>query len=174
MPVSEDWAATLHADFYWQSQQWARVFEDPIDKIHGYSTTNLSLILTSANGWQIMAYVKNVFNVTAITGTFLNSDDTDLTTNVFLTDPRLFGVRVTKHFDQNDGFWGSNCSGTDFFTGLFSDTDNGKPPLWIELGGQFDMFDDGQERLDPPFFADIPKDGFDFAAEVRASACPWP
>ena len=92
-PLRRTGAATLHADFYWQSQSWARVFEDPIDNIHGYSTTNLALILSSTNGWQVMGYVKNVFNVTAITGTFLNSDDTDLTTNIFLTDPRLFGVR---------------------------------------------------------------------------------
>ena len=98
MPVTADWAATLHADFYWQAQQWARVFEDAIDKIHGYTTTNLSLVFTNQNGWQAMAYVKNVFNVTAITGTFLNSDDTGLTTNVFLTDPRLIGIRVTKNW----------------------------------------------------------------------------
>ena len=64
MPVSEDWAATLHGDFYWQSQSWARVFNDrPYDKIRGYSTRNLALILTSASGWQVMGYVKNVFNV---------------------------------------------------------------------------------------------------------------
>jgi iron complex outermembrane receptor protein len=99
LPVSEDWAATLHSDFYWQSQSFARVFNDrPYDKIRGYSTTNLALILTSASGWQVMAYLKNVFNVTAITGDFLNSDDSGLTTNVFLTDPRLYGVRVTKNF----------------------------------------------------------------------------
>ena len=36
-----------------------------------------------------MGYLKNVFDTTAITGTFLNSDDSGLTTNVFLTDPRL-------------------------------------------------------------------------------------
>ena len=73
MPVSEDWAATLHSDFYWQSQSFARVFNDrPYDKIRGYSTTNLALILTSASGWQVMGYVKNVFDVTAITGAFLN------------------------------------------------------------------------------------------------------
>jgi iron complex outermembrane recepter protein len=98
MPVSEDWAATLHGDFYWQSQSWARVFEDRIDKIHGYANVNTALILTSANGWQVMGYVKNIFNATAITGTFLNSDDTGLTTNVFLTDPRLYGVRITKNW----------------------------------------------------------------------------
>ncbi|HEV2561790.1 MAG TPA: TonB-dependent receptor [Rhizomicrobium sp.] len=99
MPVSEDWAATLHGDFYWQSQSYARIFNDrPYDKLRGYSTANLALILTSASGWQVMAYLKNVFNKTAITGDFLNSDDSGLTTNVFLTDPRLFGVRVTKNW----------------------------------------------------------------------------
>ncbi|HEV2560936.1 MAG TPA: TonB-dependent receptor [Rhizomicrobium sp.] len=99
MPVSEDWAATLHSDFYWQSQSFARVFNDvPYDKIRGYSNVNLALILTSANGWQVLGYLKNVFDKTAITGDFLNTDDSGLTTNVFLTDPRLFGVRVTKNF----------------------------------------------------------------------------
>ncbi|HUJ03845.1 MAG TPA: TonB-dependent receptor [Rhizomicrobium sp.] len=99
MPVSEDWAATLHGDFYWQSQSWARIFNDPdYDKIRGYSNVNLALILTSADGWQVMGYLKNIFDTTAITGAFLNSDDTALTTNVFVTDPRLFGVRVTKNW----------------------------------------------------------------------------
>jgi iron complex outermembrane receptor protein len=99
MPVSEDWAATLHSDFYWQSQSYARIFNDrPYDKLRGYSNVNLALILTSASGWQVLGYLKNVFDKTAITGDFLNSDDSGLTTNVFMTDPRLFGVRVTKNW----------------------------------------------------------------------------
>jgi iron complex outermembrane receptor protein len=139
MPVSDDWVATLRSDFYWQADSWARIFNDnPYDQIHGYTNVNLALILTSANGWQVMGYVKNVFNITAITGDFLNSDDSGLTTNVFLTDPRLYGVRVTKQLDESDGFWGSDYNGASFFTNLFSDTDGRKPPLWIELGGQLE------------------------------------
>ncbi|HEY5237340.1 MAG TPA: TonB-dependent receptor [Rhizomicrobium sp.] len=99
MPITDDWAATLRGDFYWQGNSFARIFNDePYDQLHGYSTTNLALIFSSSGGWQAMGYVKNLFNVTAITGAFLNSDDTGLTTNVFLTDPRLFGVRVTKNW----------------------------------------------------------------------------
>src|SRR5262249_27003840 len=99
MPVSANWAATVHGDFYCQSQSFARVFNDrPYDKIRGYSNVNLALILTDAAGWQVMGYVKNIFDTTAITGDFLNSDDSGLTTNIFLTDPRLYGVRVTKNF----------------------------------------------------------------------------
>ena len=99
VPVTNDWAATLRADYYWQDYSWARIFNDnPYDRLRGYTNLNLTLILTSQSGWQVMLYDKNVFNTTDITGTFLNSDDSGLTTNVFLTDPRLIGVRVTKNW----------------------------------------------------------------------------
>jgi iron complex outermembrane receptor protein len=99
MPLSTDWAGTLRSDFYWQASSWWRVFDDKsFDQLRGYDTVNLTLIFTNQNGWQVMLYDKNVFNVTAITGAFLNSDDTGLTTNVFLTDPKLIGIRVTKNW----------------------------------------------------------------------------
>jgi len=99
MPLTSDWAATLRSDFYWQDYSWARVFNDnPYDRLRGYASVNLAVILTSQAGWQVMLYDKNVFSTTAITGTFLNSDDSGLTTNVFLTDPKLIGIRVTKNW----------------------------------------------------------------------------
>jgi outer membrane receptor protein involved in Fe transport len=99
MPLSTDWAGTFRTDYYWQDYSWARVFNDnPYDRLRGYTSLNLAVILTSQSGWQVMLYDKNVFNTTAITGTFLNSDDSGLTTNVFLTDPKLIGIRVTKNW----------------------------------------------------------------------------
>jgi len=99
MPLSSDWAGTARVDGYWQGNSFARVFNDkPYDQLHGYTNVNLTLIFTNQDGWQAMAYMKNVFNTTAITGAFLNTDDTGLTTNVFTTDPRLFGLRITKNW----------------------------------------------------------------------------
>jgi len=99
LPITSSWAGTLRGDFYWQSDSYWRVFNDlDYDKLRGYKNFNLTLILTNQNGWQVMLYDKNVFNTTAITGAFLNSDDSGLTTNVFLTDPKLIGVRVTKNW----------------------------------------------------------------------------
>ncbi len=99
MPLTTDWAGTLRGDYYWQDYSWARVFNDnPYDRLRGYTNVNLTLIFTNQNGWQVMLYDKNVFNTTAITGDFLNSDDSGLTTNVFLTDPKLIGIRVTKNW----------------------------------------------------------------------------
>jgi len=99
VPITSNWAGTMRADFYWQDDSWARIFNDnPYDRLHGYTNLNLTLILTNQNGWQAMGFIKNVMNTTAITGAFLNSDDSGLTTNVFLTDPRLFGIRITKNW----------------------------------------------------------------------------
>jgi len=99
VPLTTDWAGTLRGDYYWQDYSWARVFNDnPYDRLRGYTNVNLTLIFTNQNGWQVMLYDKNVFNTTAITGDFLNSDDSGLTTNVFLTDPKLIGIRVTKNW----------------------------------------------------------------------------
>ncbi|HEY5236972.1 MAG TPA: TonB-dependent receptor [Rhizomicrobium sp.] len=99
IPLTTDWAGTLRGDYYWQDYSWARVENDnPYDRLRGYTNVNLTLIFTNQNGWQVMLYDKNVFNTTAITGDFLNSDDSGLTTNVFLTDPKLIGIRVTKNW----------------------------------------------------------------------------
>ncbi len=99
MPITSDWATTLRADGYWQDNSWWRVFNDlEYDKLHGYATLNLALILTSQSGFQVMIYDKNVLNTTAVSGAFLNSDDSGLTTNVFLTDPKLIGIRVMKNW----------------------------------------------------------------------------
>jgi len=98
-PLTSEWAATLRADAYWQDDSWWRIFNDSdYGRLRGYSNLNLSLVLANQSGWQAMAFIKNVFNTTAITGAFLNSDDTGLTTNVFLTDPKLIGLRITKNW----------------------------------------------------------------------------
>jgi iron complex outermembrane receptor protein len=93
------WDATLRGDFYWQSQSFARIYNTQYDKLRAWTNTNVSLWFENRD-WDVKAeiYVKNAFDETPITGAFLNSDDTGLTTNVFTLDPRLIGVSVTKSF----------------------------------------------------------------------------
>ena len=153
IPVMDDWAATLRSDFYWQADSWARIFNDnPYDRLRGYTNVNLALILTSDDGWQVMGYIKNIFNTTAITGDFLNSDDSQLTTNVFLTDPRLYGIRVTKNFGEGDT--GAIGAVEGWIANLFADADKRKPTLWIEFGGDVAAQTGGGEPYVPPFLAD--------------------
>jgi outer membrane receptor protein involved in Fe transport len=96
----DGWRATVRGDAYWQSQSWARVYNsDPYDKLHGWYNVNLSVwIERPDDGLKIELYAKNLLDKTPITDSFLNSDDTALTTNVFVLDPRLIGLSVRKEF----------------------------------------------------------------------------
>ena len=141
IPLPSEWLMTLHTDLYYQSEAWTRVFNtDGYDKLKAYTNVNLAAIFTNDEaGWKVMAYVKNVFDRDSITGAFLNSDDTGLTTNVFLTEPRLYGVRVTK--DWNGGpLFGSLAARSD------------APSVFtVELGGQVQRHDAPYETLEAGF-----------------------
>ncbi len=99
IPLPGGWDITGRVDWYWQDQSYARVYNTEYDRLKAWSNTSLSLwVSQAALGIRIEAYVKNVFDETPITGTFLGSDDTALPTNVFTLDPRLVGVSFTKQF----------------------------------------------------------------------------
>ncbi|HEX5776638.1 MAG TPA: Lpg1974 family pore-forming outer membrane protein, partial [Caulobacteraceae bacterium] len=141
VPLAGDWLVNLHTDLHWQSESWWRIFNDhEYNKIDEYFTMNLAAIFTNEDaGWNIMAYVKNVTDETAITGAFLLSDDTALVTNVFLTEPRLYGLRVTKNFTGGP------------LLGSFGARRDGPYPFTLELGGQVQRHDAPNEMLRPDF-----------------------
>jgi iron complex outermembrane receptor protein len=94
----ESWKATVRADYYRQSESFARVYNTEYDRLRGWDNVNLRLTMHRDDGLTLEAYVKNVFDNDPITDAFLNSDDSGLTTNVFVLDPRLIGVSVRKDF----------------------------------------------------------------------------
>ena len=99
LPLPRGWDLTGRVDWYWQDQSYARVYNTEYDRLRAWNTTNFSMWLNhAASGIRIEAYVKNAFDDTPITGTFLGSDDTALPTNVFTLDPRLIGVSFSKQF----------------------------------------------------------------------------
>ncbi|MGE5502717.1 MAG: TonB-dependent receptor domain-containing protein, partial [Ignavibacteriales bacterium] len=148
LPLPSDWLMTLHGDFYYQSEAWARIFNTPgYDKLKAYTNVNLAAIFSNEDaGWKIMAYVKNVFDRDSITGAFLNSDDTGLTTNVFLTEPRLYGLRVTKEWTGGPWWTGANPN----HTGPYAFT--------VELGGEVQRQKAAYETLAPALFSDFPSE----------------
>ncbi|HEX6859961.1 MAG TPA: TonB-dependent receptor [Caulobacteraceae bacterium] len=137
IPLPNEWLVTLHTDLHWQAESYWRVFQDnDFSTLDEYFTMNLAAIFTNEEqGWNVMAYIKNVTDETAITGAFLNSDDTGLTTNVFLTEPRLYGLRVTKAW-TGGSTWGPFGS-------------KGEPSLFVELGGQVQRHDAPYETVRP-------------------------
>ncbi len=151
LPLPSEWLMTLHTDLYYQSEAWTRIFNmEGYDKLKAYTNVNFAAIFTNEDaGWNVMAYVKNVFDRDSITGAFLNSDDTGLTTNVFLTEPRLYGVRVTKQF-----------TGEPLLGSLFGGGRGRAPgepyPFTVELGGSVLRIDAPNETLSPEFLDNFP------------------
>jgi outer membrane receptor protein involved in Fe transport len=157
IPLPNEWLATLHTDLHWQGDSAWRVFQDhEFSRLDEYFTMNLAAIFTNEErGWNIMAYIKNVTDETALTGAFLNSDDTGLTANVFLTEPRLYGLRVTKAWTGGP------------LLGGFGANREGPFPLTVEIGGQVQRHDAPNAIMQPSFgeaFAS-PLDNFDDAQE---------
>ncbi len=145
VPLAGDWLMTLHSDLYYQSEAWTRIFNvESYDKLKAYTNVNLAAIFTNEpGGWKVMAYVKNVFDRDSITGAFLNSDDSGLTTNVFLTEPRLYGLRVTKEWSGGP------------LLGTFGSRHDGPYPLTVELGGMVQRTDAPSETMKPSFTNDF-------------------
>ena len=97
--LDRSWRVTMRGDAYWQSQSWARVYNAVNDKLHGWYNLNVSVRLENRDlGIEAEFYVKNLLDKSPITDAFLNSDDTGLTTNVFVLDPRLVGFNIRKTF----------------------------------------------------------------------------
>jgi outer membrane receptor protein involved in Fe transport len=93
------WRVIMRGDAYWQSQSWARVYNAVNDKLHGWYNLNVSVRLVNEDlGLEGEFYVKNLLDKSPITDAFLNSDDSGLTTNVFVLDPRLVGFSLRKTF----------------------------------------------------------------------------
>jgi outer membrane receptor protein involved in Fe transport len=179
LPLPSDWLLTLHTDLYYQSEAWTRIFNtEGYDKLKAYTNVNLAAIFTQEEqGWKVMAYVKNVFDRDSITGAFLNSDDTGLTTNVFLTEPRLYGLRVTKDFRGGPWWTGANIN------------HEGPYPLTVEVGGQVQRHEADYELLQSSALAELPEpmqtfdgvqkrdldwgDGRSVRLTYRPNASPW-
>ncbi|MDP1632202.1 MAG: TonB-dependent receptor [Caulobacter sp.] len=94
-----DWQLTPRVDYYWQAEQFSRIYNSAHDALDAYSIVNLSLVLDNpVAGWNVQAYVKNLADDDSIQATYLTDDSSGLFTNIQITDPRLYGVSLTKRF----------------------------------------------------------------------------
>ncbi len=91
------WGLTGRMDFYRQSDSFSRVYNTGRDKLESWDNLNVSLALfNDENGVRIEAFGKNIANEQVITGAYLTDDSSGLFTNIFLTEPRTYGVSISK------------------------------------------------------------------------------
>ena len=95
--MDNGWTALGRVDYYHQTDSYARIYNSVPDKIDAWSNVNLTLSLANSdNGWSVEAYVKNATDEEAITDTYLTDDSSGLFRNGFYTEPRTFGIGVSK------------------------------------------------------------------------------
>jgi hypothetical protein len=88
-----------HVDYYWQTQMFGRIFNDPSDKIKAWGVGNALVTLNAPDSrWYATAWVRNFLNRDNVTGEYLTSSTSGLYTNEFLGDPRTYGLTVGVHF----------------------------------------------------------------------------
>ena len=93
------WDLTPRVDYYWQAHSFSRIYNDPVDRLNAYALTNVTVRLQNReSGWQIAGFIKNAFDKTAIQDGYTTDDALGLYTNVFVTDPRQYGISITKSF----------------------------------------------------------------------------
>ncbi|MBU6372971.1 MAG: TonB-dependent receptor [Alphaproteobacteria bacterium] len=98
-PVTDEWKLVFRGDYYWQDASWSRIYNTSSDIIPSWENANFSVSLDNeAHQLSIKAFVKNAFNKDAITDKYLTDDSSGLFTNVFLIEPRTYGVTVSKKF----------------------------------------------------------------------------
>ncbi|KCZ45640.1 TonB-dependent receptor [Hyphomonas sp. CY54-11-8] len=91
------WDMTIRGDYYWQAETVSRIWNTPRDQLDSWSNVNLSLLFNNEDtGWGVEVFAKNLTNEEVITGAYLTDDSSGLFTNIFLTEPALYGVTVKK------------------------------------------------------------------------------
>ena len=94
-----DWEATLRGDYYTQGEMYTRIFNLEADKVDSWSNANASISFDQRDwGLGIEFYAKNIFEDDQVTNQYLTDASSGLFTNVFLLDPRQFGMKISKEW----------------------------------------------------------------------------
>ncbi|MEQ9316589.1 MAG: TonB-dependent receptor [Henriciella sp.] len=92
-----DWDMRLRGDYYYQADAFSRVWNTGRDELESWDNINLSILFSNdAMGLDFEIFGKNIANEDVITGSYLTDDSSGLFSNVFLNEPALYGVSISK------------------------------------------------------------------------------
>jgi len=92
-----NWGLTGRLDYYRQADSFSRVYNTERDVLPSWDNLNVNVSLfNDENGIRVDLFGKNISDEEVITGAYLTDDSSGLFTNIFLTEPRTYGVSVTK------------------------------------------------------------------------------
>jgi len=97
--LANGWNVTMRGDYYRQSESFMRYNNAFFDNIKSWENVNASLIVANPDiDLTVQVFVKNMLNDDTIVGFDINDENLGATRGIFLLDPRLYGISITKGF----------------------------------------------------------------------------
>ncbi len=98
-PIGSDYDATARVDYSFTSRAYSRVFANGADRVDSYEIVNAQVTFGRLDdAWRIRGFIQNMFNKKAVTGQYLLDPTSGLATNVFLLEPRRYGIAASFAF----------------------------------------------------------------------------
>ncbi|MFN7055620.1 TonB-dependent receptor [Hyphomonas sp.] len=92
-----DWGLTGRVDYYRQTESFSRVWNTGRDRLESWDNLNLTFsFFNDPKGLKLDLFAKNIANDDIITGAYLTDDSSGLFTNIFLKEPRTYGIALSK------------------------------------------------------------------------------
>ncbi len=90
---------TARVDYFKQAEMYARIYNRAVDKIDSWGMLNLSATIASPDqDWEMKAFIQNVLDDDNITGHYFTDASSGNFTNIFVLEPRLYGLTITARF----------------------------------------------------------------------------
>jgi len=97
--IGESYSLTPRVDAYYQSSFFNNVFNTQQDGVDGYAYVNAQIKFGPTEGnWTARVFMQNVTNEDSITGAFASGQGAGNFTNLFLLEPRRWGVGINMVF----------------------------------------------------------------------------
>jgi iron complex outermembrane receptor protein len=97
--LNASWQATVRADYNWQSQAYATMYNTIFDRINSYDNLNLSLKLANEEqGFEIQAFARNLLSEQAVTTIQVGTATSGYARTVFGKNRPSYGLALTKRF----------------------------------------------------------------------------
>jgi iron complex outermembrane recepter protein len=97
--LTSDYNLVPRIDFYWKGRSYAQYFNAPTDRVPSWYTANAQIQLNStADNWYAKVWVTNLFDGDQVTGSYVTDPSSGLFTNLFVEQPRMYGITIGAHF----------------------------------------------------------------------------
>lgn len=85
--------------YYWQDEYYSRIFNTKKDTIDSWSMLDAQFTLRGpSSDWSAQLWIKNIKDDDHVTGHYIPDATSGLFTNVFVLEPRTFGLSVNYSF----------------------------------------------------------------------------